>query len=139
MSLIIQIIQSRFTKFGVIQFHRKPEFGACENFYSRRECKLVNQSRFIKSHLKLIKSNSRRLLSDLSPNPIPRTSIYVRLFYLGPYSPTGYSVRCPLINSYPTRLHTSTFDPDLKKSTSARILNVAICLFQSKIRKLVVY
>ena len=33
-----------------------------------------------KSHLKLIKSNSRRLLSDLSPNPIPRTSIDVRLF-----------------------------------------------------------
>jgi hypothetical protein len=81
---------------------------------SRRECKLVNQSRFIKSHLKLIKSNSRRLISDLSPNPIPRTLIYVRLFYPGPYSPTGYSVRRPLINSYLNRLHTSVFDPDLK-------------------------
>jgi hypothetical protein len=26
----------------------------------------------------------------------------------------GYSVCRPLINSYPTRLHTSVFDPDLK-------------------------
>jgi hypothetical protein len=67
-----------------------------------------------KSHLKLFKSNSQRLLSDLSPNLAPRTSIYVRLFYPGPFSPTGYSVRRPLINSYPTRLHTSVFDPDLK-------------------------
>jgi hypothetical protein len=67
-----------------------------------------------KSHLKLFKSNSRRLLSDLSPNLVPRTSIYVRLFYPAPFSPTGYSVRRPLINSYPTRLHTSVFDPDLK-------------------------
>jgi hypothetical protein len=50
----------------------------------------------------------------MSPNLVPRTSIYVRLFYPGPYSPTGYSVRRPLINSYPTRLHTSVFDPDLK-------------------------
>jgi hypothetical protein len=30
------------------------------------------------------------------------------------FSPMGYSVRRPLINSYPTRLHTSVFDPDLK-------------------------
>jgi hypothetical protein len=67
-----------------------------------------------KSHLKLFKSNSRRLLSDLSPNLIPRNLIYVRLFYPGPYSPTGYSVCRPLLNSYPTRLHTSVFDPNLK-------------------------
>jgi hypothetical protein len=56
-----------------------------------------------KSHLKFIKSNSRRLLSDLSPNPIPRTSIDVRLFYSDPYSQTEYSVCRPLINFYSTR------------------------------------
>jgi hypothetical protein len=56
-----------------------------------------------KSHLKFIKSNSRRLLSDLSPNPIPRTSIDVRLFYSDPYSQTEYSICRPLNQFYPFR------------------------------------
>jgi hypothetical protein len=33
-----------------------------------------------KSHLKHIQSNSRQLLFDLSPSPVPRPSIYVWLF-----------------------------------------------------------
>jgi hypothetical protein len=67
-----------------------------------------------KSHLKLIKSNSRRLLIDLSPSLIPRTLIYVRLLYSDPYSHAEFSVCCPQINSYPTRLNTSMFNPNSK-------------------------
>jgi hypothetical protein len=74
-----------------------------------------------KSHLKLIKSNSRRLLSDLSPNLIPRTSIDVRLFYSDPYPPTESSVCRPLINFYPIRLNVSISNP-ISKSTTTAIL-----------------
>jgi hypothetical protein len=56
-----------------------------------------------KSHQKLFKSNSRRPLFDLSPSPIPRTSIDVRLFYPSPYSQTEYSICRPPINSYSTQ------------------------------------
>jgi hypothetical protein len=73
-----------------------------------------------KSQLKLIKSNSRRLLIDLSLSLIPRTLIYIRLLYSDPYSHTEFSVCCPQINSYSTRLNTSGFDPN-SKSTSAII------------------
>jgi hypothetical protein len=63
-----------------------------------------------KSHLKLFKSTSRRPLFDLSPSPIPRTSIDVRLFYPSPYSPTECSICRPLINSYSTRPNISCLD-----------------------------
>jgi hypothetical protein len=74
-----------------------------------------------KSHLKLITSNSRWLLFDLSLSLIPQTLIYVRLFYPDPYTQTEYSVCRPLINSYSTRLNTSMSDLISKKSTSAMI------------------
>jgi hypothetical protein len=63
-----------------------------------------------KSHLKLFKLNSRQLLSDLSPSPIPRTSIDVQLFYSSPYSQTECSICRPLINSYSTRPNISCLD-----------------------------
>jgi hypothetical protein len=47
MSLIIQIIHSHFTKFGVIQSHRRPNLEPAKTFISRHECELDNQSRFI--------------------------------------------------------------------------------------------
>jgi hypothetical protein len=47
MSLIIQTIRTHFTEFRVIQSHRRPKLEPVKNFYSRRECKLDNQSRFI--------------------------------------------------------------------------------------------
>jgi hypothetical protein len=47
MSLIIQTIRTHFTEFGIIQSHKRPNLEPVKNFYSRRECKLVNQSRFI--------------------------------------------------------------------------------------------
>jgi hypothetical protein len=47
MSLIIQTIHSHFTEFGVIQSHKRPNLEPIKNFYSRHECKLDNQSRFI--------------------------------------------------------------------------------------------
>jgi hypothetical protein len=56
-----------------------------------------------KSHLKLIKSNSRRLLFGLSPSLIFRTLIYIRLFYSDPYSQTEYSICRPLNQFYPFR------------------------------------
>jgi hypothetical protein len=46
-SLIIQIIRSRFTEFGVIQSRRIPNLEPVETFISRNECKLGNHSRFI--------------------------------------------------------------------------------------------
>jgi hypothetical protein len=54
LSLIIQIIHSRFTEFGVIQFHRRPNLEPVKTFSSRHECELADQSRFIKSRRKLI-------------------------------------------------------------------------------------
>jgi hypothetical protein len=54
MSQIIQIIHSYFTEFGVIQSHKRLNSEPVKNFYSRNECKLDGQSRFIKSYLKLI-------------------------------------------------------------------------------------
>jgi hypothetical protein len=47
MSLIIQTICTRFTEFGVIQSHRRPNLEPVKNFYSRCECKLENHSLFI--------------------------------------------------------------------------------------------
>jgi hypothetical protein len=54
MSLTIQTIHSHFTGFEVIQSHGRPNLEPVKNFYSRRECKFGNQSRFLKSRLKLI-------------------------------------------------------------------------------------
>jgi hypothetical protein len=83
-----------------------------------------------KSHLKLIKSNSRWLLFDLSPSPIPRTSIDVQLFYPNLYSQTEYSVCRPLIYSYSTQLDNYVFDPDSKinvdKDFKCRDLSLSI-------------
>jgi hypothetical protein len=47
MSLIIQIIHSYFTEFGVIQSHRKPNLEPVKNFNSRHEYELDNPSRII--------------------------------------------------------------------------------------------
>jgi hypothetical protein len=47
MSLIIQIIHSRFTEFGVIQSHRRPNLEPVKTFISRNECRLENHSRII--------------------------------------------------------------------------------------------
>jgi hypothetical protein len=79
MSLIIQIIYPYFTKFGIIQSQEQPNLELLKLLSSARMQTRRSFSNY-KSHPKLIKSNSRRLLSDLSPNPIPRTSIDVRLF-----------------------------------------------------------
>jgi hypothetical protein len=54
MPLIIRIIHPHFTKFGIIQSQEQPNLEHVKNFYSRRECKFGNQSRFLKSRLKLI-------------------------------------------------------------------------------------
>jgi hypothetical protein len=56
-----------------------------------------------KSHLKLFKSNSRRLLSDLSPNLIPELRSMSDYFNPSPSSQTECSTCRPLINSYSTR------------------------------------
>jgi hypothetical protein len=56
-----------------------------------------------KSHLKLFKSNSRRLLSDLSPNLIPKLRSMSDYFNLSPSSQTECSTCRPLINSYSTQ------------------------------------
>jgi hypothetical protein len=53
MSLIIQTIRTHLTEFGVIESHRRPNLEPVKTFISRRECKLVDQSRLIKSRLKL--------------------------------------------------------------------------------------
>jgi hypothetical protein len=55
---------------------KQPILERVKNFISQNECRLEDHSR-IKYHLKLFKSNSRRLLFDLSPSLIPRTLIYV--------------------------------------------------------------
>jgi hypothetical protein len=47
MSLIIQIIHSRFTEFGVTQSRRRPIFELVKTFVSRHECELGNHSQFI--------------------------------------------------------------------------------------------
>jgi hypothetical protein len=54
MSLIIQIIHSHFTEFGVIQSHRRPNLEPVKTFISRNECKLENHPQIINliwSHL----------------------------------------------------------------------------------------
>ena len=48
MSLIIQIVHSHFTEFGVIQSHRRPNLEPVKTFIFRNECKLNNHSQFIK-------------------------------------------------------------------------------------------
>jgi hypothetical protein len=53
MSLIIQIIHSYFTEFGVSQSHRRPNLDPVKNFYSRRMQTRKSFSNY-KSHLKLI-------------------------------------------------------------------------------------
>ena len=78
-----------------------------------------------KSHLKLIKSNSRRLLFGLSPSLIFRTLIYVRLFYSDPYSQTECSICRPLINFI--RLgQISHVRTELKTPYRQRFLNATI-------------
>jgi hypothetical protein len=47
MSLIIQIIHSRFTEFGVTQSHTRPNLEPVKTFISRNKCKLKNHSRLI--------------------------------------------------------------------------------------------
>jgi hypothetical protein len=86
-----------------------------------------------KSHLKLFKPNSRRLLSDLSPNPIPRTSIDVRLFYLDPYSHTEYSICRPIIN-FIRFGQISYVQTELKTPYRQRFLNITIHLLRLKIQ-----
>ena len=56
-----------------------------------------------KSHPKLFKSNSRRPLSDLSPNLIPELRSMSDYFNPSPHSQAEYSICRPLINSYSTR------------------------------------
>jgi hypothetical protein len=48
MSLIIQIIHSYFTEFGIIQSHRWPILEPVKTFVSRHEGELDNHSQFIK-------------------------------------------------------------------------------------------
>jgi hypothetical protein len=102
----------------LLEVHRIQSYSISRNNPFRSVLKLLSlgtnaDSKIIldyKSHLKFIKSNSRRLLSDLSPNPIPRTSIDVWLFYPSPYSQTECSICRPLINSYSTRPSISCLD-----------------------------
>jgi hypothetical protein len=47
MSLIIQIIHSHFTEFGIIQSHRRPILEPIKTFNSRHEYELDNPSRII--------------------------------------------------------------------------------------------
>ena len=90
-----------------------------------------------KSHLKLIKSNSRRLLFGLSPSLIPRTSIDVRLFYSDPFSQMEYSICRPLINFI--RLgQISHVRTELKTPYRQRFKNITIRLLRLKIRKPVI-
>ena len=60
----------------ISDFSRSPEgqiWSLLKLLFSERMQTRKSSSNY-KSHLKLIKSNSRRLLSDLSPNPIPQNS-----------------------------------------------------------------
>jgi hypothetical protein len=65
------IIHSHFAEFEIIQSHRMPIWSLLKTFIPD-ECKLDNHSRIINLIWSSLKSNSRRLLSDLSPNLIPR-------------------------------------------------------------------
>jgi hypothetical protein len=77
------------------------EFGACWNFYFSERMQTRRSFSNYKSHPKLFKSNSRRLLSDLSPNLIPRNFDLCLTILFGSVFSNGI-------------LHTFVFDPDLK-------------------------
>jgi hypothetical protein len=79
LSLSIRLSHGSSPNSELIDHEKQPILDHVKNFYSQRMQTRKSSSNY-KSHLKLIKSNSPRLLSDLSPNPIPRTSIDVRLF-----------------------------------------------------------
>jgi hypothetical protein len=56
---------------------RNNQFWSVLNFYFTERMETRKSFSNYKSHLKLFKSNSQRLLFDLSPSLIPRTLIYV--------------------------------------------------------------
>jgi hypothetical protein len=77
LSLFIRLSHGSSPNSELFDREKQPILEHVKTFISRIESKLEKSFSNYKSHLKLIKSNSRWLLFDLSPNPISRCSIYI--------------------------------------------------------------